>query len=123
MKCVNFGYDSTNYYILDAPAGKMLIDCGWPGTLPKLSAELRRKGIGWNEVKYLLVTHFHPDHAGIVQDIKNHGVKFMLLESQPQFIAEMTELFKRKKLPYLEIEMDDNVLLKFDESRAFLSKR
>ncbi|MEW6406899.1 MAG: MBL fold metallo-hydrolase [Chloroflexota bacterium] len=60
MNVVNVGYDSTNYYLLDAPAGKLLIDCGWPGTLPKLSAELKRKGIGWNEVRHLLVRSFPP---------------------------------------------------------------
>jgi endoribonuclease LACTB2 len=67
MNIVNVGYDSTNYYLLEAKSGKLLIDCGWPGTLPKLMTELKRKGVSINEIKHLLVTHFHPDHAGIAQ--------------------------------------------------------
>jgi hypothetical protein len=29
MNIVNVGYDSTNYYILEAKHGKLLIDCGY----------------------------------------------------------------------------------------------
>jgi len=123
MNIVNVGYDSTNYYILETETGKLLIDSGWPGTLPKLNAELKRKGIALNEIKYLLVTHFHPDHAGLTQELKNLGAKFVLLESQVGFIAPLTELFKPKNLPYVEIKPDDNFLLNFVESRQFLATR
>jgi len=119
---VNVGYYSTNYYALDIKGGKLLVDCGWPGTLPKLLAELKRKGIALNEIKYLLVTHFHPDHAGLTQDLKNLGVKLILLESQPAYIAPLAELFKAKKFPYVEIKQNDNLDLKFNESRSFLAK-
>src|SRR5688500_9574144 len=82
MNIINVGYDSTNYYIIEDKSGKLLVDCGWPGTLPKFSAELKRKGISVNEIKYLLVTHFHPDHAGLTQELKNQGAKFLLFECQ-----------------------------------------
>lgn len=122
MNIVNVGYDSTNYYVVDIKNGKLLVDCGWPGTLPKLLAELKRKGIAFSEIKYLLVTHFHPDHAGLTEELKNLGVKLILLESQPAYIAPLTELFKTKKFPYVEIKQNDNLELKFDESRSFLAK-
>ncbi len=121
MNIVNVGYDSTNYYLLDAQKGKLLIDCGWPGTLPKLMAQLRRKGISASEIKYLLVTHFHPDHAGIAQELKNLGARFVLLASQMDFIAPFAEFFKGKDFPYVEITQDDNFLLKFEDSRKFLA--
>ena len=35
MNIVNVGYDSTNYYVLGLNATRLLIDVGWPGTLPK----------------------------------------------------------------------------------------
>lgn len=122
MNIINVGYDSTNYYLLEINGGKLLVDCGWPGTLPKLIATLKRKGIALAELKYLLVTHFHPDHAGLTQELKNLGVKFILLESQVPFIAQLTEFFKTKSYPYVEIRADDNLFLNFDESRQFLSK-
>jgi len=121
MNIVNVGYDSTNYYLLEAKNGKLLIDCGWPGTLPKLMAGLKRKGISIKDVRYLLVTHFHPDHAGIAQELKKLGIKLILLESQVDFIAPFASFFKGKNLPYVEITQNDNFILKFEESRKFLS--
>ncbi|HMB25479.1 MAG TPA: MBL fold metallo-hydrolase [Anaerolineales bacterium] len=121
MNIVNVGYDSTNYYLLDPKGGKLLIDCGWPGTLPKLMAQLRRKGTSLSEIKYLLVTHFPPDHAGIAQELKNLGIRLVLLESQMDFIAPFAEFFKGKEFPYVEITQNDNLVLKFEDSRKFLA--
>ena len=83
------GYDSTNYYLIQSQNGKVLDDCGWPGTLPKLTAELKRKGIAFSEIRYLMVTHFHPDHAGLTQELKNQGIKFLLFEPQIDFIPQL----------------------------------
>jgi glyoxylase-like metal-dependent hydrolase (beta-lactamase superfamily II) len=121
MNIVNVGYDSTNYYLLEIKDGKLLIDCGWPGTLPKFMAELKRKGVSINEIKYFLVTHFHPDHAGITQELKKLGIKLILLESQVSFIAPFADFFKGKNLPYVEITQNDNLVLKFEDSRKFLA--
>ena len=121
MNIIHVGYDSTNYYIVDAGGVKLLIDCGWPGTLPRLMAQLKRKGMSISEIKYLLVTHFHPDHAGLAQELKNLGVKLILLESQGDGISALTEFFKGKSYPYLEIKPDDNILLSFKDTRTFLS--
>jgi ribonuclease/clavin/mitogillin len=121
MNIVNVGYDSTNYYLLEIKSGKLLIDCGWPGTLPKFMAELKRKGVSIKEIKYLLVTHFHPDHAGITQDLKNLGIKLILLESQVSFVAHFADFFKGKNLHYLEITQSNNLILKFEDSRKFLA--
>lgn len=121
MNIVNVGYQSTNYYAIDIKGGKLLVDCGWPGTLPQFSKVLQRKGIAVKEFKYLLVTHFHPDHAGLVQDLKNQGVKFILPECQKDFISTFGEHFKGKLFPYVEIKQSDNILLELEESRKFLS--
>jgi|SRR5215207_6483903 len=121
MNIVNVGYDSTNYYLIEAKNGKLLVDCGWPGTLPKFRAELKRKGINIKEIKYLLVTHFHPDHAGLAQELKNQGIKLIVLECQTGFITPFAEYFKGKKLPYVTIAQNDNLTLKLEDSRKFLA--
>jgi glyoxylase-like metal-dependent hydrolase (beta-lactamase superfamily II) len=121
MNIVNVGYDSTNYYLLDCKDGKLLIDCGWPGTLPKLMAQLKRKGVSLQEIKYLLVTHFHPDHAGLTQELKNQGIRLILAESQTGFIAPFAGFFTGKNLPYMPITQSDNLVLQFEGSRKFLA--
>jgi glyoxylase-like metal-dependent hydrolase (beta-lactamase superfamily II) len=82
MNIVNVGYDSTHYYVVEQQGRHLLVDTGWPGTLPKLQSVLRRKGIALQEIEYLFVTHFHPDHAGLVQELKQQGVRHLLLEEQ-----------------------------------------
>ena len=120
MNIVNVGYQSTNYYAIDIKGGKLLIDCGWPGTLPQFTKVLQRKGISLSEIKYLLVTHFHPDHAGLTQDLKNHGAKLILPACQKEFVAPFAEYFKAKSLPYLEIKQINNLPLELEDSRNFL---
>lgn len=121
MNIVNVGYASTNYYTIDIANGKLLVDCGWPGTLPQFIKVLLRKGIQLSELKYLLVTHFHPDHAGLVQELKNQGARFILPECQERFVGPFAKYFKDKPLPYVEIRQNDNQLLELKDSRAFLA--
>ena len=121
MNILNVGYDSTNYYLLDIKNGKLLVDCGWPGTLPKFLAVLKRKDVTPDEIKYLLVTHFHSDHSGLAQELKNLGASLILLESQMGFINAMDEMYKSKNLPYLPITSEKNIQLNFADSRDFLA--
>jgi ribonuclease/clavin/mitogillin len=121
MNILNVGYDSTNYYLLEIKDGKLLVDCGWPGTLPKFLAVLKRKDVSPGEIKYLLVTHFHPDHSGLAQELKNLGASLILPESQVDNTAAMDDLYESKKLPYLPITREGNILLEFADSRSFLA--
>ncbi len=122
MNIVNFGYQSTNYYLIEIKSGKLLVDCGWPGTLLQFSAELKRKGIALQDIKYLLVTHFHPDHAGMTQELKKLGIKHLLLDVQVDFIPQLTEFFKTKSYPYVQIQTNDSINLQLSESRKFLAQ-
>lgn len=121
MNIVNVGYQSTNYYAIQTRDGKLLVDCGWPGTLPQFAGVLKRKGIALHEIKYLLVTHFHPDHAGLTQDLKNQGTKLILPECQKDFITPFADYFKAKAYPYIEIKQNDNLILNLENSRKFLA--
>ena len=121
MNILNVGYASTNYYAIDIKNGKLLIDCGWPGTLSQFKKVLQRKGVSIGEFKYLLVTHFHPDHAGLVQELKNQGIKFVLPEIQVDFVRTFADYFTGKSLPYLEIKPTGNLVLGLEDSRRFLA--
>jgi glyoxylase-like metal-dependent hydrolase (beta-lactamase superfamily II) len=51
-------------YLLDTPGGPALFDCGPTSTLPHLKAGLAERGLDLSEVKHLLLSHIHLDHAG-----------------------------------------------------------
>ena len=62
---------STHYYLLDCAGGKLMVDTGWAGSLPKLVSELRRCKMQLSQIRYVMITHHHPDHAGLTQEIKD----------------------------------------------------
>ncbi len=116
---LSVGYDSTNYYLIGAETPNLLIDVGFPGTLPKLRQRLHQKGARLEDVEYLLVTHFHPDHAGAAQELKDLGVRLVVFDLQREFIAPMSAYMKPSQ-GYVPITMTDTFELKLSESRAWL---
>jgi glyoxylase-like metal-dependent hydrolase (beta-lactamase superfamily II) len=121
MNIVNVGYDSTNYYVLGANTDRLLIDVGWPGTLPKLLAVLKRKDIALQDIGYLLATHYHPDHAGLAQEVKARGVRLLVLEQQIDAIPILKSYMKPINR-FVDITLHDNLQLTTGESRAFLKR-
>jgi glyoxylase-like metal-dependent hydrolase (beta-lactamase superfamily II) len=121
VNIVNVGYDSTNYYVIGSGKNRLLVDVGWPGTLGKLLANLKRKGIAIEEIPYLLATHYHPDHAGLVQEVKHKGVRLMVMEGQGEAIPALKQWMK-PEMHYLDVDLRDNTAVSLGESRAFLAK-
>jgi endoribonuclease LACTB2 len=119
MNIVNVGYDSTNYYVLGGSAARLLVDVGWPGTLPKLLAMLKRKDVALRDIRYLLVTHYHPDHAGLAQELKAKGVRLIVLEHQLSAIP-ILKTYMKPVNRYVDITLHDNLQMATGESRAFL---
>jgi ribonuclease/clavin/mitogillin len=121
VNIVNVGYDSTNYYVLAADTARLLVDVGWPGTLPKLQGALKRVGIPLARITHLLATHYHPDHAGAAQELKAVGIKLIVLENQDAGIAALTRWMKPQH-HYVDITQDGNIHLRSADSRAFLRR-
>ncbi len=121
MNIVNVGYDSTNYYVLADARPKLLVDVGWPGTLPKLQHRCTRKGLRLPDIPYLLVTHYHPDHAGLVNDLQRLGVILIVLETQLAAIPTLRTYMKPEH-PYHEIEVTAARQVKCADTRAFLAQ-
>jgi ribonuclease/clavin/mitogillin len=120
VNIVNVGYDSTNYYVIGGGKDRLLVDVGWPGTLGKLLANLKRKGIAIEEIRYLLATHYHPDHAGLVQELKNMGVRLIVMEGQAAAIPGLKQWMK-PEMHFVDIDVRDNTAVTPAESRRFLA--
>jgi len=118
---VNVGYRSTNFWVVSAGASRLLVDLGWPGTMTTMRASLDRMGVPLMELRYGLATHYHIDHAGLAQDLKQAGVPLLVLETQVEAIPRMKSWVKPAD-QYLDITMHDNVVISFDESRTVLER-
>jgi glyoxylase-like metal-dependent hydrolase (beta-lactamase superfamily II) len=55
---------SVGCYVLDSNDGPALFDCGPAVTIPTLKAELAERGLKLTDVRHLLLSHIHLDHAG-----------------------------------------------------------
>ena len=78
---VNVGHRPTNYWVVSAGRTRLLVDLGYPGTMGAMRASLDRMGVPLNELRYGLATHYHIDHAGLAQEIKQAGVPLLVLEA------------------------------------------
>lgn len=118
---VNAGYRSTNYWVVSAGVSRMLVDLGWPGTMGTMRANLNRIGVPLRELRYSLATHYHIDHAGLAQELKQAGVPLLVLEAQVSAIPLMKSWTKPQDR-YVDITVDDNVIISFVESRTILER-
>ena len=51
-------------YLLDTDDGPALVDCGPSTTIDALKAGLADRGIALSDIRHLLLSHIHLDHAG-----------------------------------------------------------
>jgi ribonuclease/clavin/mitogillin len=117
---VNVGYRSTNFWVVSAGTSRLLVDLGWPGTIGTMRANLSRMGIPLDEIRYGLATHYHPDHAGLAQDLKQLGVRLLVIDIQVPAIPLMKQWTKPQD-HFTDIGLDGNVTIACAESRALLA--
>jgi endoribonuclease LACTB2 len=120
VNIVNVGYRSTNYYVLADSKPRLLVDAGWPGTLGMMQHACERMGVRLGDVPFQLVTHFHPDHAGLAEELKRLGVRLVVLDTQVAGIALLKGYVKSRD-GYVEIQEVTNVVVTEEESRGFLA--
>jgi glyoxylase-like metal-dependent hydrolase (beta-lactamase superfamily II) len=98
-----------------------MVDTGWPDTFSQLLQLLNQNNISVHEVNYLVVTHFHPDHAGLAQILKDLGTTLLLHEYQVPYINKLNLLFKKNpKANFKDITANNNMVMSEAESRDFL---
>ena len=118
---VNVGYRSTNYWVVSAGTSRLLVDLGWPGTMGRMWARLDRMDVPMEEIHYGLATHYHIDHAGLAQELKEAGVPLLVLDVQVQAIPLM-KTWTKPQDQYVDITMHDNVTISIPESRSVLAR-
>jgi glyoxylase-like metal-dependent hydrolase (beta-lactamase superfamily II) len=70
-------------YLLETGEGPALFDCGPSTCLPRLEAALVERGVELGDVRHLLLSHIHLDHAGAA------GV---LVREHPELLVHVSEI-------------------------------
>lgn len=114
-------YGHTNTFFIRGTKGSLLIDTDYAGTLLHFYKELKKNGIRLSDITYVLATHYHPDHIGLVSELMKLGVKLLLIDIQTEYVHFSDGIFHRdKRIKCLPINEKEAVLIKCEESRAFL---
>jgi hydroxyacylglutathione hydrolase len=63
-------FGMVNCHLIIGPQGCILVDTGLPGSAPKIAKALRRQGRTFADIKLIVITHAHVDHAGSADAIR-----------------------------------------------------
>lgn len=114
-------YGNTNTFFIRGTVGNLLIDTDYAGTLPTFHRAIKEHDIRICDIDYVLATHYHPDHIGLVSELMKQGVKLLLLDIQHPYIHFSDEIFSRDKhLNYEPITTEKATVISSEESRNFL---
>jgi len=121
MEVIEISYKSTNSYLIRSNGGWLMIDAGWPDTFSQILRLLNQNSISVNEIDYLIVTHFHPDHAGLTQNLKDLGTNLIVHELQLPFINKINQHFKKHPKENFKDITGSNIIVTTEaDSRSLL---
>ena len=122
MTITELKYSNTNTYLIEGDKGTILFDTGWAGTFAAFCRELGEKHKALQDIDYLLISHFHPDHMGIAGEIAECGPKVLIMDLQLPYIHSSDAIFGKENNRFFKpISENDLKVVSVDESRAFLT--
>lgn len=114
-------YGNTNTFYIAGTEGGLLIDTDYAGTLPYFFKAIKTACIKLNDISYVLATHYHPDHIGIISELQKLGIVLLVMDVQKNSIHFADEIFnKDKRLDYLPIDETKAKVICCAQSRGFL---
>ena len=118
---IRLKYGNTNTFYIPGKSGGLLIDTDYAGTLQAFFRALKTNNLELNDISYVLPTHCHPDHIGLIGELQHLGVKPLLVDIQLATVHFPDEIFGRDKhLRYAPIDEKQATIISCDESREFL---
>jgi len=91
-------------YLLDTSEGLALFDCGPSSCVPALEAGLRSRGVELAEIRNLLLSHIHLDHAGAAGTLarENPGLTVWVSEVGAPHLVDPSRLERSARRLYGE---------------------
>ncbi len=133
----------TKVYLLPCSGGYLLIDTGYPSDYNTFRASLDRAGVPIKRIKYLLLTHYHDDHAGFANVLKKDYRITLIVQRQSipllaqgdsgkeeegcyitrrmRLLFSLFELFHRH-FTYPPVEIDSSDLIVDGDDRVILRR-
>lgn len=118
---IKLRYGMTNTFLISGESGYLLVDTDYAGTMSAFYSAIKQYDIKVSDISYVLATHYHPDHIGLVSELMKQGVKLIVVDTQCPHIHYSDEIFARdKRLNYASINEAGATVISCNESRKFL---
>ena len=117
---IRLKYGNTNTFLIPASRGYLLLDTDYAGTLPGFYRSIKQNGVKILDIGWVLATHYHPDHMGLIPDLMKQGVKLLLVDKQKEYVHFSDYIFARDGLPFEPIDEARARVVTCSESREFL---
>lgn len=99
-----------------------MVDTDFAGTLSAFFKVIKKAKVSIADITYILATHYHTDHIGLVSELVKLGVKLLLVDTQWDCVHFSADIFRRDKhLRYMPIGEKDAAVLSCKDSRKFLN--
>jgi len=123
MTCLKkLRYGNTNTFFIKGRCGGLLVDTDYAGTLQAFFHAIKKDEVSLNDITYVIATHYHPDHIGIVGELQKLGIKLVIVDVQKDHVHFADAIFGREnRLDYIPVNEEDAVVISCEESRSFLN--
>jgi len=98
-----------------------LVDTDYAGTLPAFYRAIKHARVKASDVSYVLATHYHPDHMGLIPELMKQGVKLLLIDTQVDSVHFSDYIFARDRVPFEPIDEAKATVITCAESKEFLA--
>ena len=119
---IELKYGNTRTFFIKGSQGGLLVDTDYAGTLSALYKALKKNHITVKDIEYILATHYHPDHMGLISELMKQGARLLLIDAQKNYVHYSDELFKKDGLTYTPIDESPATVISCAESRGFLKR-
>lgn len=114
-------YGNTNTFFLEGSNGGLLVDTDYAGTLPAFFRSIKAAGITVRDISYVMATHYHPDHMGLISELMEMGIRLLLMDTQKGYVHFSDHILMREPaLRYKPIDESQVTVISCKGSRSFL---
>ncbi|MYN18415.1 MBL fold metallo-hydrolase [Rugamonas sp. FT107W] len=86
-------FGMVNAHVISTDTGCILIDAGIPGSEHKIGKALARHGLAFRDIKLIVVTHAHTDHAGSAAQVRAlSGAPILAHQDDADFYSRKTPM-------------------------------
>ena len=117
---IKLKYGNTNTFYIPGTEKGILVDTDYAGTINSFYKAIKNENIKLSDIAYILATHYHPDHIGLVGELMEQGIGLIVVSSQAEYIYFSEYIFEREAVKNRKIDVSKATVITCEESRTFL---